>query len=76
TKMGTDAFASIVATLVERLRAHPTPDLPDLGLAAVALLAMVERFTYYVTSRALPFDEDEMFDSLASVIHRGFFGAR
>ena len=37
------------------------------------MLAMVERTTYFVTSRGLPFDDAVLADTLARMIHRGFF---
>jgi len=42
-------------------------------LRADALLAMIERFAYVVTSRDLGFDHDKMLDDLARLVHRGFF---
>ena len=38
-----------------------------------ALLAMVERFAYTVTSRDLGWSEDDVLDTLATLIHRGWF---
>ena len=38
-----------------------------------ALLAMIERFFYVLTSRDLGFDDDAVADTLARVVHRGFF---
>jgi hypothetical protein len=40
-----------------------------------ALMAMLERFNYALASRRLVLDDDAMLDTLAHVIHRGFFGA-
>jgi hypothetical protein len=39
----------------------------------VALLALLERVTYYRVSRELDFDDDEWLDTLAGMVHRGFF---
>jgi AcrR family transcriptional regulator len=74
-ELGTGAMAQIVATLVDRMRAAEVEHLPDLELAATALLAMLERFTYFVSSRSVPFDDDEMLDTLTTMVHRGFFAA-
>jgi AcrR family transcriptional regulator len=75
TRLGTEAFAEIVASLVHRFEVTDASHLPDPELASAALLAMVERFTYFTTSRQLGWDEDEMLDTLATLVHRGFFGA-
>jgi hypothetical protein len=39
------------------------------------MLAMVERSTYFVTSRGLAFGDDEVVDTLARMLHRGFFAS-
>jgi hypothetical protein len=44
---------------------------PDL--APALLLAMVERFTYFVSSRGRPTDEDRLLDDLTVLVQRGFF---
>jgi AcrR family transcriptional regulator len=75
TQLGTQAFAEIVASLVHRLEATRAAHLPDPELAAAALLAMVERFTYFTGSRDLGWDDDEVLDTLTTIVHRGFFGA-
>jgi hypothetical protein len=52
--------------------------IPDPDLASAALLALIERFTYFVTSRDLGLDDEVVLTTMATVIHRGFFadGAR
>ena len=35
---------------------------------------MIERFNYYLLSRQLGIDRDEMLDTTASIIHVGLFG--
>jgi hypothetical protein len=47
----------------------------DAEMAAGAMLAMVERSTYLVTSRGLSFGDDEVVDTLARMLHRGFFAS-
>jgi AcrR family transcriptional regulator len=46
----------------------------DADIAALALLSMLERFTYLVQSRQITFEREAMIDSLAAVAHAGFFG--
>lgn len=73
-RLGARTFASIAAALVERIE-ESDPGLPhhDAELRAAALLAMVERLTYYVTSRGLDAGDDAVVATLALVVHRGFF---
>ncbi len=44
-------------------------------LQSDALLALLERFSYVVTSRDLGWDDDKVLDDLSLLVHRGFFGA-
>ena len=43
-------------------------------VAALAVVAMIERLNYYLLSRQLGIDRDEMLDTTASIIHVGLFG--
>jgi len=70
--LGATAFTDIATTLGRRMRtAHAAAD--DVAVAAV--MAMLERFAYYLVSRRLDFDPDAMLDTMTIVVHRGFFGA-
>jgi AcrR family transcriptional regulator len=42
--------------------------------AAVAVVAMVERLNYYLLSRRLDIDDDELLDTMTTVLHAGVFG--
>jgi AcrR family transcriptional regulator len=72
-RLGGATFGSVTSSLVERIREADAPHIDDPELAAAALLAMIERFTYFVTSRGIAFDDDDVLDTLALVVHRGFF---
>jgi AcrR family transcriptional regulator len=73
-RLGRRAFADISGSLVQRVAEARPSHLSDPELAAAALLAMIERFLYFVTSRELELDEEAMLTTLSTVIHRGFFG--
>jgi AcrR family transcriptional regulator len=74
-RLGVKAFTAIGARLGERMRESGS-DIADNQAAAVgALMAMLERFSYAVASRRVVLDDDATLDTLALVIHRGFFGA-
>lgn len=69
TRLGLDTFASVAAELTERLeRSHPD----DAALRVVALVSMMERFTFLVVTRDLG-DEGRVLDTAATIIHQGFF---
>jgi len=69
TQLGLDTFASVAEQLTGRLeRSHPQ----DAALRVTALVSMMERFTFLVTTRDLG-DEDRVLDTAATVIHQGFF---
>ncbi len=74
-RRGAGLFDQIRACLGERV-AEAGAVTEHVDLAAAALLAMVERYSYIVVSRDLPVDESHMLDTLARLIHRGFFGGR
>jgi AcrR family transcriptional regulator len=73
-RLGLEAFQSITASLEERIAAAAPRHLEDTSLATSTLLAMVERFAYFSSSRDLGLDDDVAIDTLTKMIHRGFFG--
>lgn len=73
-RLGGRAMATITSTVEARIREAGAGHV-DPVLAAPAMLAMVERLFYYVLSRAIPVDDETVLDTLAVMIHRGFFGA-
>jgi AcrR family transcriptional regulator len=70
--LGVRAFTDIATTLGARMR-----DAGAVGddAAISALMALLERFAYYLVSRRLDFDNDRTLDTVATVVHRGFFAA-
>ena len=51
-------------------------DVPHPQLAALAAIAMIERFNYYVVSRRLEAERDDVLDTLTSILHVGLFGGK
>ena len=72
-RLGRRAFADITGSLVQRLSEGRATHRPDPEMAAAALLAMIERFAYFVTSRDLEIDDEVVLTTLSTVIHRSFF---
>jgi AcrR family transcriptional regulator len=75
-RMGNDVLSGFTRALVERLReAGPSrQSLVDPQIGALALVAMIERYHYYVSSRRIRFDPDATLDTLATITHAGLFG--
>jgi AcrR family transcriptional regulator len=70
SKLGVKAFTDIATALGAAMR-----DAGAVGDAAsvAALMALLERFAYFMVSRRLDFDLDETLDTVTNVVHRGFF---
>ena len=69
-RLGVDAFTHIAQAFAVRLHDAGAPD--DEATVA-SLMAMLERTSYAMTSRDLGVDRTTALDTLATVIHRGFF---
>lgn len=72
-RLGFKAFSAIGHELGARMRATGTVE--HEVVAVTALMAMIERFSYVIASRQVVGDDDVMLDTLARIVHRGFFGA-
>jgi AcrR family transcriptional regulator len=72
-RIGSDLLAEFARTLAQRVRADATSDV-DPAIAAMALVAMIERFNYYVLARQVDVSREAMLDTLAAVTHAGLFG--
>jgi AcrR family transcriptional regulator len=70
--MGVQAFTDIATALGARMREAGAPG--DQATIS-ALMALLERFAYFMVSRRLEFDNDATLDTVATVVHRGFFAA-
>lgn len=66
-ELGAESFEH----MVEGLGARMPPGRADLG--PIALLALLERCCYLVTTRPQTFGDDELLDTLAGVVHRGWW---
>ncbi len=75
TRLGARAFSDVRSSLVDRLAQAGVAHLPDPQLAATAMLAMIERFTYFLLSGHVDVSDEEGVSTLARLLHRGFFGA-
>jgi AcrR family transcriptional regulator len=72
SELGVRAFTDIATALSARIRdAGARGDEASIS----ALMAMLERFAYYLVSRRLDFEPSELLDTITRIVHRGFFGA-
>lgn len=74
-RLGNDVLGEFTRVLADRIRSAG-PEGISAPIAALAVVAMVERFNYYVLSRQVKVDRDDMLDTLAVVIHRGVFNGQ
>jgi AcrR family transcriptional regulator len=75
-RMGTQLLADFARTLIERIQAANPATGIDPQVAAVALVAMIERLHYYLLSRQMDVPRDQMLDTVASIVHVGVFDGR
>jgi AcrR family transcriptional regulator len=70
--LGVRSFTDIATALDRRMREGGA----EGSTASIsALMALLERFAYFLVSRRLDFDHDAMLDTVTHIVHRGFFAA-
>src|SRR5581483_4114893 len=72
--MGAGVLGAFAGALADRVREIDPPPVEDPDLAALAMVAMVERFFYYSVIKIVPLERDRMLDTLAGMLHVGLFG--
>ncbi len=73
-RTGTFVLRRFIDVLVQRVREiDPTP-VADPETAAMALLSMVERSTYYAVTGLVPVGREDLVENLATILHAGLFG--
>jgi AcrR family transcriptional regulator len=70
--LGVRSFTDIANALDRRIREVGAPSSPA---SISALMALLERFAYFLVSRRLEFESDAMLDTITHIVHRGFFAA-
>jgi AcrR family transcriptional regulator len=71
-RMGTDVLTQFTRVLTKRIGDIAPPDL-DPPIAALAIVAMLERLNYYVLANQVNVERDEMVETLARVVHAAVF---
>jgi len=72
-RMGAGVLGGFMTGLVQRLEEVDPPSVPDPTTAAVAVVAMVERFSYFSIIQLVPLEREVMLDTLATILHKGLF---
>jgi AcrR family transcriptional regulator len=67
-RLGTEVFTRFTVTFTERI-SGALPAGVDPAIAALALVAMIERMNYYVLSKQVHVSRDQMIDTLTDVMH-------
>lgn len=70
---GGEVLGNFTINLAGRIEKASTNGALDPNLAAVSLVAMLERIFYYVFSQQVEFDLEALLDTLATIAHRGVF---
>jgi AcrR family transcriptional regulator len=69
-RLGTDVWAEFTRALAQGIRRVGSPGL-DPQIAAIAVVAMIERVNYYVLANQVDVQRNVMLDTLARVTHAG-----
>jgi len=73
-ELGVSVLSGFTRALMRRIRHLEAGSALDPAIAAMAMVAMIERFSYYVESRDMGVDREEMLDTLTTILHVGVFG--
>ncbi len=71
-RLGTDLLGDLALAVSRRIAANGARDV-DPAVASLAVVAMIERFNYFVLSGQVSADRAEMLDTLATVMHDALF---
>jgi AcrR family transcriptional regulator len=71
-RLGNDVLTGFARVLTDRIRVAAPAGL-DAQIAALAIVAMLERLNYYVLSAQVAVDRERMVDTLARVTHAALF---
>jgi AcrR family transcriptional regulator len=73
-RKGAYVLRRFINHLVSRVREIDPMPVADPETAAMAMLSMVERATFYALVGLVPVERDNLLDHLASILHVGLFG--
>jgi AcrR family transcriptional regulator len=70
--LGVRSFTDIASALARRIHEG---GVDESAASISALMALLERFAYFLVSRRLEFEAEAILDTVTHIVHRGFFGA-
>ena len=73
-RLGTELLGEVAITLAARVR-RPAGSGVEPTVSSMAVVAMVERFNYYLLSGQLEAPAEQVVDLLAGVTYAGLFGS-
>ena len=71
---GAVVLRRFIDQLVRRIQESDRSAVSDPGVAALAMVSMVERVSFYGVVRIVPVEREALIDNLASILHVGLFG--
>ena len=71
---GARVLRRFVQQLVRRVTENEPSEVADPEVAALAMVSMVERASFYAVVGLVPVDRDRLLDNLAGILHVGLFG--
>jgi AcrR family transcriptional regulator len=74
-RLGTDLMTRFTQVLIDRIDETSVVDV-DPQIAALAMVAMIERFNYYLLTRQTPVGREQMLNTLTTIAHVGLFGGK
>jgi AcrR family transcriptional regulator len=73
-ELGVRVLGGFAQALTVRISEIEPPVVANPEIAGLAMVAMIERFSYFALARAVDLDRDEILDTLTSILHVGVFG--
>jgi AcrR family transcriptional regulator len=71
---GARVLRRFIDQLVRRVEESDRSAVSDSNLAALAMVSMVERVSFYAVVRMVPVEREALIDTLATILHVGLFG--
>jgi AcrR family transcriptional regulator len=75
-RTGALVLRRFIDQLVDRVREVERSPVTDPEIAALAMVAMLERVSFYAVVRMVPVERDALLDNLAAILHVGLFGGQ
>lgn len=75
-RMGGRVLRRFVRQLERRIREIDPSPVQDPATAALAMVSMLERVSYYAVVEMVPVEREVLLDTLAAMLHVGVFGGR